>query len=343
MRRFSPIFLLAFFMVSLLAAGMTYLSSSAGKPSQEQRDQILVYTTLPVEHIALLIQEYERANMIRIRLVPLGEEEIVLRLQQESDNPKADFVLASQKTLEMLRLLGFLKAVSTEQTDILPAQFKDPDQYWAGLWYDPIVFAARPDHLLSSKPLPAQWSDLGKQRDWKMAMTDFVAADAAANLLYSLTLDKGEVQALALLKDIHPRVVKYANFLSTPVRMTGMGECDIAVAVQSETLRYQADHFPIIMIYPEDGTSYMLTGGALFKNGHHGAQAAHFLDWLLQEEARLILEKNGYFFTSVNPELKKYRDYRQQAVKVFEKRVFYTPEEQHKLLDKWVQTVRLAQ
>lgn len=342
MRRFFPILLLAFCMFLLLSVGTMYLSSSAGKVSQDQREQVIVYTTLPVEHIALLTQEYERTNQIRVRLVPVDEDEIASRMQQESANPQADLVLGSQGTLEKLRLLGFLKAVSTEQTDIIPAQFKDPDQYWTGLWFDPIVFTASRDSLLSSKPLPSNWSDLGKQQEWKVSMTDFLAADASANLLYTLTMDKGELQTLALLRDIHPRVIKYAKFLSTPVRMVGMGECDLAVAVQSETMRYQAENFPVIMIYPEDGTAYLLTGGALIKDADQVSESLQFLDWLLQHEAHLTLEKNGYYFTSVNPELKKYRDYRQQEVKVFRKGVFYTPEERRKLLDKWVQTVRLT-
>ena len=61
------------------------------------------------------------------------------------------------------------------------------------------------------------------------------------------------------MTQIHPKVVRYAKYLSTPVRMTGMGESDVAIAVQSEVIRYINDNYPLSIIYPKDGTAYQLT------------------------------------------------------------------------------------
>ena len=61
------------------------------------------------------------------------------------------------------------------------------------------------------------------------------------------------------MQQIHAKVVRYAKYLSTPVRMVGMGEADVAIAVQSETLRYINDNYPISIIYPKDGTAYQLS------------------------------------------------------------------------------------
>ena len=342
MRRFLPILLMAFFMLVMILAGTTYLSSFAGNTNVQHKEQVTVYTTLPLEYTTLLAQEYERTRGIQIRLVPLVEHELAGRLKSEADNPEADLVLTSQAALEQTRRLGLLRMYVTEQTDIIPPYYKNADQYWTGLWYDPIVFAVNQDYLKKSGQVPSKWSDLAQDGKLRLAMTDFLAADAAANLLFSLTMENGETQTLGFLKKIHPQIVQYAKFLSTPVRIAGMGECDIAIAVQSETLRYKAEGFPLSVIYPEEGTAYMLTGAALIKNSSHSKQAGQFLDWLLQQEAQQILEKNRFYLVSVNPEHKKYRDYTQKSLKLFDKGILYTSDERYKLLDKWVQTVRLG-
>ena len=51
-----------------------------------------------------------------------------------------------------------------------------------------------------------------------------MAADAAANLYFSLLAAYGDQAAFRLMAALHPKVVQYVKFLSTPVRMAGMGE-----------------------------------------------------------------------------------------------------------------------
>jgi len=173
-------------------------------------------------------------------------------------------------------------------------------------------------------------------------MTDFLAADAAANLLYTFINTYGEEQTLKFFKKLHTQIIQYAKFLATPVRMAGMGECDIAIAVQSEALRYMQEGFPLQIIYPDEGTAYVLTGTALVKNATHQVESKQFIDWLLQAEAYQTLEKNRFYFVPTNPELKKFKDYKQKPVKLFDKEFEFTSEQQLKFLDNWVQTVRLG-
>ena len=54
-------------------------------------------------------------------------------------------------------------------------------------------------------------------------MTDFVASQNAANLLYNMVEYKGETEALEYLYSLKPHVVQHAKFLSTPVRLTALG------------------------------------------------------------------------------------------------------------------------
>jgi iron(III) transport system substrate-binding protein len=193
-----------------------------------------------------------------------------------------------------VKKVGFLTAYTSEQMDIIPDKFKDIDDCWTGIWYDPMVFVVNQEFLKLTTEVPHTWSDLTKNNKIRIAMTDFLASDASANLFYSLAIANGEEKNLEYLKQIHPQVIQYAKFLATPVRMAGMGECDIAIAAQSESLRYLYDHFPINIIYPEEGTSFLLTGAGLLGSAPHRDEAKNFLDWLIGDHVQTILTDNKF-------------------------------------------------
>lgn len=342
MRRYLPILLMAFFLLVIVLVGTTYLEGFAGRTKKENGNSFTVYTSLPVEQAALLAEQFEKSSTIQVNLVPVSEQELLVRLKSESIAPRADVIVTSKSVLQQAGKLNLLEPFASEQTDIIPSRFKDEQDIWTGLWFDPVIFAVNQDYLKKTPQIPESWAALSTDPKARLAMTDFLAADAAANILYTFASINGEEQTLLFFKKLHPQIIQYAKFLSTPVRMAGMGECDIAIAVQSETLRYMQEGFPLQVVYPEEGTSYVLTGSALVKNASHKREAQQFIDWLLQSEAQQTLDKNRFYFVPTNPEIKKYKDYKQKTIMLFDKEFQFTTEQQHKLLDNWVQAVRLG-
>lgn len=342
MRRYLPILLMSFFILIIVMAGSVYLPGYADKKNPENLRNITVYTTLPVEQVSVLAQEYEKNQGIRINIVPLTENELILRLKAEALNQHADVILTTKTMLEQAKQSKLLDQVTSEQLDIIPDRYKDETNYWYGLWYDPIVFAINKDLQKGLPQMPANWGDLYKDGKLRIGITDFLAAEASANLLYTLTSVNGETQTLAFLKKIHPQVIQYAKFLATPVRMVGMGEADIAIAVQSEAIRYINDSFPINIVYPSDGTAYLLTGAGVVNGASHKAEAKAFIEWLMQDNAQNTLQKNKFYYVPTNPELPSYKEFAKKNVKLLENKDVVTLEQKHRLLDKWVQTVRIS-
>jgi len=342
MRRYLPILLMASFLLVMVLVGTTYLEGLAGHNKPEEVNSLTVYTNLPIDQAAFLAQDFEKSSTIHVNLIPLNEQEIMTRLKNEVDNPRADLILTSKAVLQQAGKMNLLEAYASEQTDIIPPRFKDDHDFWTGVWFDPVIFAVNQDYLKKAGQIPEKWADLTNDSKLRLAMTDFLAADAAANILYTFAAINGEEQTLAFFKKLHPQIVQYAKFLATPVRMAGMGECDIAIAVQSETLRYIQEGFPLQVVYPDEGTAYVLTGAALVKKASHITEAKQFIDWLLQAEAQQTLDKNRFYFIPTNPEIKKYKDYKLRTLKLFDKESQFTTEQQHKLLDNWVQAVRLG-
>lgn len=342
MRRYLPLFLLSFFILIVVLTGSTYLSGYAGKQTADSVTRMTAYTTMPVEEISVLAQEYEKKFHVHVNIVPLSTTELLAHLEEEQIKPQADIILADRVSLNQIKKAGFLATYTSEQVDMIPDRFKDVDNCWTGIWYDPMVFAVNLEFLRSLPHPPQTWDELTKNSKARLAMTDFLAADAAANLFYSLAITNGEEKNLEYLKQIHLQVVQYAKFLATPVRMAGMGECDIAIASQSEALRYLYDHFPIRIVYPQDGTSFILTGAGLVASAPHQDAAKDFLEWLIQDQVQIVLKENKFYFVPTNPLTQGYQEYAIKGVILFDKQEEFAPEQKRLMLDKWVQTVRFS-
>ncbi|MBP2654948.1 MAG: hypothetical protein H6Q73_2517 [Firmicutes bacterium] len=346
MRRYFPLFLMSFFLVIITVVG-TNLLADAGKENPDTKKHIVVYCTLPVEQIAVLTQEYEKNSGIVVDLVPLSDADLLTRLAVESDAPRADVVLANSETLKQAVKLKALAAYDSEVTDVIPDRFRDSKNQWVGVWYDPIVFAINKDFLKKLPRAPQKWDDLASNNNqYRLVITDFLAADASVNIFNTLVAVKGENDAMAYLAKLHPKIVQYAKFLSTPPRMAGLAEADIAIAVQSETLRYVHDGFPLELIHPEDGTAYLLTGVGLAVGAPHSVEAKPFIDWLLQNQAQTVLYDNRFYMVPTNADTVVYKKLagkeNNKPIPLFEYEDKLNAAEKAKLLDKWVQTVRLS-
>ena len=340
MKRYTMLLMTAFVFVALVVIGTVYVSH-ADNTSQKAESSLTVYTTLPPEHVAVLAAEYEKQHRVQIKFEPLPAEKLLARLKDEKNRPMADMVLADRAVLEKAAKEEILAEYLSETTDMVSDTFCGLDNSWVGVWYDPIVFCANSDYLRSLNHYPMNWNELTEYKKIRIGITDFLLADASSNLLCFLVSNKGREDAFSLLKVLHPNIVQYAKYLSTPVRMAGMNEVDLAIAVQSETMRYISDGYPLKIIYPLDGTAYLLTGVGILKSGEAGEPARVFADWLLSDEAQLVLQKNKFFFVSTNPTTLAYKSFGGKNVVLFENVPDYNEKQKHELLDSWVKNIRL--
>lgn len=340
MRRYLSVLFVSYLLIIAVVSGSTYLTGQAGKQQAKDIKSITVYTSLPLEQIEPLAQDFEKSQEIRVNIVPLSEADLLVRVSSQKEKPQADLILANRSLLEQAKAGNLLMPYTSEQLDIIPSRFIDKDNFWTGIWYDPIVFVANQDFLKKMPQPPAKWSDLTKVNTVRVGITDFLASEASANLLYTLMSNQGEQQTLTFLKQLHPQIVQYAKFLATPVRMAGLGEVDIAIAVQSEAMRYLKDSFPLTIIHPEEGTAYLLTGAGLIKDAPQQAEAKLFINWLTQDNAQAALQRNKLYFVPTNPEIPAYKSYDTKNMKLLDNKLV-NQEQQKQLLDKWVQTVRL--
>lgn len=345
MKRYTLFILMIALLVTIIAAGSAFLSSGSPAVKRHPMQELTAYTTLPTEIAAVLSEEYEKEHNIRINFVQLSSEQILKRLNEQSreeGDGKAALVLTDRETLDRAAAAGYLVPYISEKSDQVADQFRHPNRYWTGIWYDPVVFAVNQDYLRTHLDLPNSWQQLTQQRDIRIGTTDFMAADASSNLLYSMIAEHGVQQTFEIWRRIQPKIMQYSKYLHTPVRQAGMGEVDLSVAVLSETLRYVHDEYPIRILYPVDGTSAVIYGtGIAFRASERDARAAEvFADWLMTDEAQLSLAQHRFYFLTTNPMTLSYQMFAGKNINIFKNRPYFSKEEKEILLDRWIKEVR---
>ena len=347
MRRYTVFILTAVMIVLAAVAGFILPVDADKKTSGSPTAELTAYTTLPPEIVSVLAEVYERENHVRINFVPMNSQEILQEIKNDAvSDPTVvrtvDIVLADSKILQEAANFNLLTPYPSEINDAVRDKFKDNHDRWIGVWYDPIIFCANKDFLRSTVDIPDTWDKLAKTKGTRIGITDFIAADASANLMLQLIGNFGDAKTYEILSGIHPKVVQYAKYLSNPVRQAGMGEVDISVAVESETLRYLQNGYPLKIIYPADGTSYLLTGfGITTKDYAKNQVAAKFSDWLLGDEAQLYLQTNGFYFIPTNPQTLAYKSFAGKNLLLFDNQAHFSDKQRQEFLYRWINDVRL--
>lgn len=345
MRRYSILLLTAFMLILAAVAGAAFPVGADEKNSGVPMQELLAYTTLPAETVTILSETYEKENHVRVNFVPLPAKELIQKTYDDAAASTADtvdLILTDSEVLNTAADLNLLTPYISETNDAVKNNFKDRHDRWIGVWYDPVIFCANKDFLRTIEDIPDTWSELAAARKIRIGITDFLAADASSNLMFQMIGNFGTAETYEVLSGIHPKVVQYTKYLSNPVRQAGMGEADISIAVESETLRYMQNNYPLKIIYPADGTGYILTGVGITKADKiKNPAAAKFADWLLSDDAQLALQKNGFYFISTNPRTLAFKTFAGKNLVLFDKSQTFSEQQRHEFLDRWVKDVRL--
>lgn len=346
MKRYTSLVVTAFLLLIVVIAGSGYIAVADRTKADRPLREITAYTTIPAETAAVLTQAYEESFGVRVNFVPLSADEVLKRLREQAHSEGhggAALVVGDSAMLSRAAGEGVLLPYMSEAGDQVPERFRQAEGYWIGVYYDPVVFCVNQDYLKGLMVVPDTWQALATAPQVRIGVTDFLAADASANLFLGMMAQYGDAATFEIWRNIHPKVVQYAHYLSNPVRQAGMGEVDISVAVESETLRYIHDGYPLRVIYPADGTAAQVTGtGIVYKAAPADETAAkEFANWLLSDEAQLALQSRGFYFVPTNPSTLAYKGFAGKNLLLFSAEPQFSPEKRHELLDKWVKEIRL--
>lgn len=341
MKRWIAPSVLALFVVGMLGYGVHYYNNEQLEQAKAPvRGEITVYTDLPNNLTTLLATRYAEEEHVKVTIMPLTEEQMAQRSASNIADASGDVVLTSEDNLVIAAHKGKFAPIVNERSDEVRDNLKDPNGYWVGVWYDPIVFVQNDVFYNGIGKYITTWDTLRKQGDWSVIMTDFVASQNAANLLYNMVEYKGEPETMAYLYDLKSHVTQHAKFLSTPVRLTALGETNIGIGNLSDAAQYVYHGYPIKIIYPVDGTSYYVTGAAVLKQSKHKNEGVEFINWLLSTKTAKFMIENNFTYIFTNPEMVEPKDSLGHELVLWPVNGGYTVEGKQLLLNHWVSQVR---
>ena len=243
------------------------------------------YTTLEEPLAAKLFQLFEAETGIKVNFVRLSGGETVARLEAEASNPQAsiwvggvglDHITAKSK--------GLTTPYVSRYTAKTPAQFRDADNFYIGLYVGPLTFVtntARAKEL--GLAIPTSWADLTKP-EYKgyIRVANPNSSGTAYNVLTTmLDIFGTEDKMIEYMKALDKNIDQYTKSGSAPGKSVATGEIPVAIGYAHDQVKLKAAGSPIVITAPSEGTGYELASMSLVKDGKDSVNAKKLYDWIL--------------------------------------------------------------
>lgn len=302
----------------------------------QNKKEIFLYSTLDVTFLNALITEYNSDKERTVLVKLLSAEEV-------EKGHKADLYLVDYNDLQLLSKEQRLYSVLSEAGDFLPPTFKGESSQWFGVFYDPIVFLVNQGYAREKgQDNIASWQDIIKLKGVRVAMENLSDSRGTIDFLSAFTSIKGEEKSFAYFLGLNQQIPQYSHFPFTPIRLTTMGDADLAITRRSYVFKYLENDFPAYLVMPEEGTPITLYGVGIDSASKKYTEAQLFRDWLLvsREPQKVSLEQNtGYIFLLTNGLRGNHIN---EPEKLWLNTKYYLRSEQETLINRWLQSVRFA-
>lgn len=247
------------------------------------------YTTLEEPLAAALFAQFEKETGIKVNFVRLSGGECVARLEAEKANPQAsiwvggvglDHITAKSK--------GLTTPYVSRYSRNTPLEFRDPQNYWIGLYVGPLTFVTNLDRAaeLGITP-PKSWEDLTKP-EYKglIRMANPNSSGTAYNVLTTMryVFGKDEAKMMDYMKRLDANIDQYTKSGSAPGKSVATGEIPIAIGYAHDQVKLKAAGANIEINAPSEGTGYELASMSLIKGGKDVVNAKKLYDWILSDK-----------------------------------------------------------
>jgi iron(III) transport system substrate-binding protein len=252
------------------------------------QNTVSAYTTLEEPLAKELFEQFQKETGIAVSFVRLSGGEAVARLEAENANPQAsiwvggvglDHITAKSK--------GLTEVYKSKEAKNTPAEYKDPQNYWIGLYVGPLTFVT---NLNKAKELkltpPKSWADLLKpEYKGQIRMANQNNSGTAYNVVTTIrTLNnKNEDLAFDYLKKLDANIAQYDKSGSAPGKAVAIGEAPIAIGYAHDQVKLKVEGANVEIDPPSEGTGFELASMSIVKGGDKKAKvnAKKLYDWIL--------------------------------------------------------------
>jgi iron(III) transport system substrate-binding protein len=267
-------FILVLF-VLLLAAGMVMAQNT-----------VSAYASCDEKLAKALFDQFEKETNIKVNWVRLSGGEALARMEAEKANPQASIWVGG---VGLDHITGKSKDLTTPYPSRFaantPAEFRDPQNFWIGLYVGPLTFVTNLDRAkaLGLTP-PKSWADLLKsQYKGYIRMPNPNTSGTAYNVITTIrTLNnKDENKAFEYLKKLDANIDQYTRSGAAPGQNVATGEIPIAIGYAHDQVKLKFEGANTEINAPSEGTGFELASMSLIKGGKQPVQARQLYDWII--------------------------------------------------------------
>lgn len=300
------------------------------------------------------VQAFGQKYDVKVAFVRNGSGSTLAKIEAEKNNPQADVWYGG--TLDphsQAAEMGLLQAYQSPNLAQIDEKFRDPAKmkgnYSSVVYMGILGFSANLDRLqkLGLEKVPQSWEDLLDPRlAGEIQIADPQSSGTAYTAIATFVQLWGEEKAFDYFRKLHKNISQYTKSGITPARNTARGETTIGIGFLHDYAMEKKNGANIEMVVPSEGTGYELGGVSILKGARNLDNAKLFVDWALSKEAQELSWQKGEAFQvltnttaepspySLDPKTLKLINYD------FEK--YGSSEERKRLIDKWVNEVKLA-
>jgi len=254
---------------------------------------VKAYTTFEEPLAKELFDRFEEETGIKVEWVRLSTGEATARLEAERENPQASIwaggvglghIEAKQK--------GLTTPYRSPSLANTPAEYIDPEFFWAGLYIGPIAFATNIDRAKElGLEAPEGWFDIIDSKYEKLVRVANPNTSGTAYNVITTLLDifhGDEALTFMFLEQLDSSIEQYTKSGSAGGKSCAIGEIPFAIGYAHDLVRLKAQGAPIEITVPEEGTGFEIASMSLVKDGPEPVNAKKLYNFLLSKEAQEI-------------------------------------------------------
>lgn len=159
--------------------------------------------------------------------------------------------------------------------------------------------------------------------------------------LTALASKQGEEDTFSFLKNINRKIPQYAKFAISPIRLTTIGEADLAITSRNKVIKYIENDFPAYIVEPSEGFPAQVFAAGIGKASVKKESCEKIISWLVNaEDVIIVTEKLGYGYLFISQNKFENEANRESLLWVNDK--YLNDEKRTELVEKWLQNVRFA-
>lgn len=285
----------------ILVCGLLFLlTAGCGNfDTKKQADNFKIYSDLPPALTQALIDDFKRNNQVRqlpeIVLLPTREFRGDDGTQRAA---LADFWLGgTAEDYYRADSFGLLFSYRAPELKNIPLGLRDKNDNWTGLYTTNLVFVYNKSRLKQlGLERPRQWQDL-LEEGWQneIVLSAPERKEGGYRSITTLWQLYGETSLERYLTSLLKQKVEYTDSDDEALAKVNKGEKALTVVTLELAMPVAVEGSDLLIDVPDDGTSRKVFGAALLAGSSQQEVGRAFMDYLVSERAKIILDNSAYY------------------------------------------------